>query len=346
MSRKECESCLTVLLTEAEEKGEERNPALLAMHRRQPVVVRDILAGIPRGLLKDTPLADRDAACIALPIAWHGRLHGVISIYALSGERFAERELAQLEVLATALGCAAATLTAQETGGGGDASRLAMLGEIATGVAHEISDLSNGMINYAQALADEAAEGSAQADMLGHIITAGEHVSAMVSTLVFYGEAGQPEEYRPLLDVLRDAVMLGGYHLRKAGVQITVNVPEELPALPINAHQIQQVFMEIFHHARRALNLRYPGRHENKRFRIEAQMSHDNEQELLRLAFTDHGLGTESRHLDQVVEPHEVGGIEEGLNRCREVVARHGGTMTVSSVPGESTTIVLEFPVP
>lgn len=467
MSRKECESCLAVLLTEGGEKDEARNPAILALRSRQPVVVPDILAGIPRGLLKGTPLAERNAACAALPIEWQGRLYGVISIYALSAENFAERELALLEALAATLGLAAAALAqrqavtergaalyqlfdclglavaavggdgriaaagtvagkmsglaadeltgrrwqelfrlpaagrpipegnerlaeiaasrqaaamfllgreeerpvqchviaaplgsdgpaywcvaalaGQEAGGGGQhASGLALLGEVATGVAHEISDLSNGMINYAQVLADEAPENSPQAGLLHHIISAGEHVAAMVAKLVFYGEGGQPEEFLPLLDVLRDAMTLGGYHLRKSGIQLTTRLPDELPALPVNARQLQPVFLEIFSHARRALNLRYPGRHENKRFETVAQLVSRGDRQAVRLSFTHYGLGGAPRHLEQAGEAGWAAGGEEWLARGREIVGRHGGTMTIDSVANESTTIALEFPV-
>lgn len=466
MSRKECESCLAVLLTEAEEKDEAHNPALLAMRSRRPAVVPDILAGIPRGLLKGTPLAERDATCVALPIEWQGQLYGVISIYALSSEGFAERELAQLEALAATLGFATAALglreavtgnrdmlrhlfealglvvlgtdsngrivsanavaltmtgsraeglrgrrwdevlrippgaapgpegglrlaemaasrqglamllagpqeeravqcyvvpappagdgptywcVAAEAGlpGGGEgygAPRLALLGEIATGMAHEISDLSNGMINYAQVLADEAADSSPQAGILGSIITAGEHVAAMVGKLVFYGEAGQPEEFLPLVAVLRDTMTLGGYHLRKSGIQLTMLVPDDLPALPVNARQLQQVFLELFSHARRALNLRYPGRHENKRFEIDGQVVNSNGRDALRLAFTDHGGGMGAHQFESAGTPGEAH-VEEGLARSREIVVRHGGSMGITAVPGESTTITLEFPV-
>lgn len=471
MNKKECDSCLAVLLTEAEEKGEGHNPALQAMRHRKPVVARDILAEVPLGLLKGTPLAHGEAACVALPVEWHGVLHGVISIYAASNESFNEQETTFLETLAGALGAALAALSCQEqlatsrerllqlfaeldaavvvvgdngqivavnasavklaglpanelvgrqwrqflrppggdaasrepspaflaecshgrravpmaiqakeqeqsamfrivtmaadngaaaywciarspmdvAGGIDDAaayrsSRLALLGEIAIGIAHEISDLSNGMINYAQVLADEAADGSSQAVMLSSIITAGEHVAAMVGKLVFYGEAGQPEEYLPLADVLRDATALEQYHMREAGIQVAMRVPADLPALPVNARQIQQVFLEIFSHARRALNLRYPGRHENKRFQIEGQVVSSSGREVLRLAFTDHGPGIASHQLESLGESAEISG-EEGLIRSREIVTHQGGTMTISSVPGESTTITVEFPV-
>ncbi|MEW6594762.1 MAG: GAF domain-containing protein [Thermodesulfobacteriota bacterium] len=473
MNKKECDSCLAVLLTEAEEKGEGHNPALQAMQNRKAVVARDILADVPLGLLKGTPLAKGEASCLALPVEWQGVLHGVISIYAAANESFSEQETTFLEVLAGALGGALAAIAcreklaasrervlqlcteldavvavvdgngrllslnagavklagrpAEEFAGrpwhhflrpqGGEnasqapplpafleessrgkaavpmaiqtreqeqampfrvirmeddagaavywcvawpqpslageataadvyrSSRLALLGEIAIGVAHEISDLSNGMINYAQVLADEAAEGSSQAALLNNIITAGEHVAAKVGKLVFYGETGQPEEYLPLLDVLRDAVALEQYHMRKAGVQVALNLPEEFPALPVNAHQVQQVLLEICNHARRALNLRYPGRHENKRFQIEGQVVAREGGEALRLLFTDHGPGIAPRHLEQMAESEWGAGAEEGLARSREIVGRHGGTMSITSVPGESTTIILEFPV-
>ena len=475
MSRKESDGCLAVLLTEAEEKGVEYNPALLALRQREPVVLRDILADVPLGLLKGTPLAHGKAACAALPVIWQGELYGVVSIYAASNEAFSEQELGLMEALAAVLGCARASLALQgrlaenqerllrlfaelgavlfgvdrdgrvvtinepgatlsgypaeelagrewqqllrfkvgeyaerepslallaevsagrrplpmaiqgKTGeqsvscqvvrGIGDqgpvaywfvafpaghgvwqaaaadqyrAGRLAILGEVAIGVAHEISDLSNGVINYAQVLADEQTEELPQAGVLQHIISAGEHIAALVSKLVYYGEAGQPEEYLPLPDVLKDAVMLGGYHMRHDGIHLEVQVPEQLPALPVNAHQLQQVLLTICDNARRSLNLRYPGRHQNKRFRIEGLSINAAGHDLLRLVFTDQGMGLDAGQREKGGGARGVAGEEAaiaalGLERCREIVARHGGTMTIASVAGEHTIVTIDF---
>ncbi len=473
MSRKECEACLAVLLTDAEEKGVAHNPALQAVKRRETVVARDILAEIPMGLLKETPLAHGKAACAALPVIWQETLYGVISIYAASNEAFSEQELGFLETFAAVLGCATTALATQgrlavsqerlrqlfaelgavlialDNGGrvvsvnesgaalsdspaselvgrqwqqvlrlkageyvdrepspelleelsgcrrplsmaiqgrnrehavscqvikeangflpagywcvafpvgqegwlrqGGEqlrTSRLAVLGEVATGVAHEVSDLSNGVINYAQVLADEASQDASQSGLLHNIITAGEHIATLVGKLVFYGEEGQPEEYLPLLNVLKDAVMLSGCHMRHDGIQLEVEVPEHLPALPVNAHQLQQVFVTVCDNARRSLNLRYPGRHQNKKFRIEGFMVSAAGQDLLRLVFTDHGLGLDAGQFDKGGKAlGEADLAALGFEQSRKIVAQHGGTMTVTSVGGEHTTVTVDFPL-
>lgn len=480
MSKKESDTCLAVLLTEAEEKGEGHSPAMQALRSRKPVVARDILAGIPKGLLKGTPLVDSDAACAALPLQWQGSLYGVLSIYALSRKNFADRELDLLQVLAGGVAGAVAALKMQQQaaahqslgrqlqeamgaavivvaadgrivelnevasrfsgystaelagkrwdelvripdregqpldGGapwlawhsGGQnrkstpvflvgkneewpvrchvfqvpgpvksdfsywcvafvqngmehamapmhcmrASRLAVLGEVATGVAHEISDLSNGMINYAQVLADEAAAEAPQSVMLQNIISAGEHIAELVKKLIFYGQEGQPEEYLPLAQVLGDAIALGGYHMRNDGILLEVSMPQGFPALPVNAHQLQQVFLNIINNARRALNMRYPGKHANKKFRVEGQMITAGAREKARLLFTDQGAGIEARLLDKLFEPGHplqdaAGGAGKGLCRSREIVSRHGGVLTVESTAGEYTRVIIDLPL-
>ena len=114
MSNKECEACMAILLTEAEEKGLEQNPAALALRSKAPVVRLDILAGIPKGLLKGTPLADGHAACAALPIIWQNSVYGVLSIYALSSTNFDPKEMELLEGLAGDLALALHTIEGQQ----------------------------------------------------------------------------------------------------------------------------------------------------------------------------------------------------------------------------------------
>jgi len=114
MTRDECANCMTVLLTAAEENGLEFNPAARALQGGQPVLQADILANTPRGLLKNTPLADGQAVCAAFPLRWQGENLGALSLYATSSASFAAGEMALFAGLAESIAMTLHLLRSEE----------------------------------------------------------------------------------------------------------------------------------------------------------------------------------------------------------------------------------------
>lgn len=103
MTREECASCMTVLLTAAEESGLEFNPAARALHGGKPVLQSDILANTPKGLIKNTPLADGQAVCAAFPLRLGEENLGVLSLYAKNAAAFGPAEMDLFSGLADTL---------------------------------------------------------------------------------------------------------------------------------------------------------------------------------------------------------------------------------------------------
>jgi len=114
MTRDECASCMTVLLTAAEESGLEFNPAARALQEGQAVLQDNILANTPKGLLKNTPLADGQAVCAAFPLRWQGKNIGVLSLYAKNASAFGTSELELFMGLADSIAMTLQLLDLQE----------------------------------------------------------------------------------------------------------------------------------------------------------------------------------------------------------------------------------------
>lgn len=230
---------------------------------------------------------------------------------------------------------------------GGSAAQAGVM----QGVVHEVSDLANGMINYAQVLADELESSPPAREIAAQMIATGEELAGIMKKIIFYSRgAGQEDEFLPLAEVLADSVSLGGYAMKNDGIQVAVDLPREFPLLLVNARPLQQVFCAIFDHARRALNLRYPHRDDNKRFAIRAEVREQPQGPCLQLAFSDQGggltelaeelartVGTGSGRLSSA-------GGGSGLAGLQRLVARQGGRFRIDTVPGQGTTVFLEFP--
>lgn len=357
MSNKECDTCMTVLLTAAEEKGLEHNPAAQALQTGNSVVNRDILADIPKGLLKGTPLEDGNACCAAFPMVWHEKKYGVLSIYAISEESFDEREMELLEAMASdialAVYCFELTNLNDDVFSQVKASRITALGELATSIAHEISDLSNGVINYAQVMVDEIGDdekGRVQQDILDKISEEGERIADISKKLIFYGQdQKEADVYLPLIDVLKDSVLLTGNQLKNDGVALAVHLQEDLPELPVKAQHMQQVFLNLFSNARRSLNLRYPGKDTNKRIEIKSEITNKDGRKWVRIAFIDNGVGIEFKNIDDVFDPEFTTKngdcVGQGFSISRDVMQEHDGVISLESEPGKYTAVNIDLPV-
>ena len=483
MSRKECDSCMAVLLTEAEEKGLEFNPAAKVLQTLKPVVHKDILAGIPKGLLKGTPLMEGHAVCAALPIQREGKIYAVLSIYAIGQNAFSEKDMELLEGLGSDAGLALSALEEQDadrkekelnrqileasgavviyvdsqgdildcndvfarhvgvkgrdlagkkwrnfftpadpdafTGQkdadilkrisqektvdlilrtttstlrmgcsfvpvmtedghvekygciGRDAgseqtrekgfsevhsSRLAVLGELSAGIAHEISDLNNGIINYAQILFDNIryqGQGQDEDDdrILDKIIDGGERIASIVRPLIRYGREGDAAgEFLPVTTVLEDTVTLVGYYFSSQGILLQVEMEENLPAVPVKAQQMQKVFFDLLFNGRQALNKRYSGKDPNKKILVGGKYVVEGDRRALELSFEDRGDGMNPEEVKQVFDSSYAtqklhNGVKHGLAGSRQIVESHGGSLGVESKPGESTRVVVRFPL-
>ncbi len=232
------------------------------------------------------------------------------------------------------------------------ASQLAALGELTGEVAHEINDLSNGVINYAQLLADQLADCGTRVEaekMLGQIIGAGERIGAIAAEILACSESrDQGRQGLELSRIVADVLALLKNRFRRQGITVARDLPDDLPAITGNRRQLQQLFVNLLLNAQQALDRRYPGPDENKRLDIGIEAVADDDGEWLRTVIVDYGCGMSPEILRQVVEPDfsETGGPGRGLGLrvCREIVVEHGGRLEITSQAGDHTRVTVDLP--
>ena len=139
------------------------------------------------------------------------------------------------------------------------AGQLASLGELAAGVAHEINNPINGIINFAQLLQDDA-HNDLELDLTGRVIKEGKRVAEIVKNLLLFSRQHDidPEE---VIDssVMEESLKLIQHQLMNDGIKIEVRLSKDLPFVYANPKQLQQVFLNLLSNARYALNQKYPG---------------------------------------------------------------------------------------
>ena len=235
------------------------------------------------------------------------------------------------------------------------ASKLAAMGELSVGVANEINNLTNGLINYTQILSEEIEETGGKNivsnELLNNVIKEGERISQIVQQLLFFN-ASQPQgkETVKLNKIIADSFALTKQQFRYDGIEVSIKLPTTVPSVQVNVQEMQHVFLNLLSNARYALNQRYPGQHPQKRLEIRGEVIAENGQQRFKITCTDYGVGIHPNIINKVFEPFfstkpEGIGTGLGLSISRSLVEDNSGTLSIESILDEHTTIFMEFPV-
>lgn len=229
-------------------------------------------------------------------------------------------------------------------------SHLASLGELAAGIAHEINNPINGIINYAQIISNGSPKGSKENEVAGRIIREGNRISGIVRGLLSF--ARERREEKLLCDIggiLQDTIDISGAQVRKDGIRITVSFDGSIPGVIANPQQLQQVFLNLISNSRYALNRRFPAGHKDKKIEISVKRVVIDGSPLLRIVFADRGCGIPPIILGKVLDPFfstkpSGEGTGLGLSISHGLIKSHGGRLSVESEEGLFTNVVIELP--
>jgi PAS domain S-box-containing protein len=227
---------------------------------------------------------------------------------------------------------------------------LASLGELAAGVAHEINNPINNIINYAQILSDEYEREKRNNDIAQRIIKDGDRIATIVRSLLSFARIRKEEKSLiSLHEIFADTFSLTAAQLRKDGINLKINIPSDLPEILVHPQQIQQVFLNIISNSRFALNKKYPEPHENKILEISCEKTMIGDCPSVWITFLDRGIGIPANILDKVVDPffstkpnHMGTGL--GLSICDGIISEHEGKLMIDSIEGEFTKVTIILP--
>ena len=224
--------------------------------------------------------------------------------------------------------------------------RLAALGRFTSSVAHEIRNpltgIAAGVQYLARALADQAPHRE-HIDFMLHEI---RRLDAIVQDLF---DITHPRQLQTRTASLEEAVRWSLQSLeallQERGVTPTLEITPGTPAVPHDADQIQQVFINLIKNAAEASK---PGSTVQVTIAPAALRGRRAQGPAVVAKIRDHGSGIGSEHLKTIFEPFfttKPGGTGLGLYICHDIVKLHGGALTVQSEPGRGTTFSVELPV-
>jgi len=225
--------------------------------------------------------------------------------------------------------------------------KMAAVGALAAGVAHEIGNPIAAMSGVLQEMVDEQESGrtpTAGGVKLTILQTQIQRLSAITREISGFASP-QPME-RQLLDLnalVRTTSGLMGYDKRMSRVSLRLNLDSQLPAIYGVADQLTQVIMNLLINAADALSSIEEGTRE---IALRSELSGDQ------VCFTvaDNGGGMDRETLDRAFEAFyttkKSKGTGLGLSLCYSIITGHGGTIEIDSVPGQGTNVRIYLPVP
>jgi PAS domain S-box-containing protein len=292
---------------------------------------------------------------IAIPLFEDETVIGSLNIYSGEPDAFDLEEIDLLENLAENLSYGITVLRSNAERKRAEAEvmragHLASLGELAAGVAHEINNPINGIINYAELLIKKGMEDGKKEDIASRIIKEGDRIANIVRSLLSFARDTR-EEKRPVRvdTILAETLALTEAQLRKDGIHLQTDLPDDLPSLFAQPQQIEQVFLNIISNARHALNQRYPGENTGKTLNIRGLPITENERQYIQIVFYDRGTGIPDDIKDKIMNPFfstkpSNMGTGLGLSISHGIVNDHNGKITIESSQGNFTKVIVTIP--
>ena len=248
--------------------------------------------------------------------------------------------------------------------------RLATLGQLSAGVAHEIRNPLAGIGTSAQVLLKRFEPGDDRARFVQVILDEVARLDRIVTSLLQYARPRQPELTAVrLADCVERVVGISLANAQRQGVRIESDVAPRLAAVYVDADLVHQVLLNVTLNALQAMphggTLRYEVRHVRRRRpprgpgrraddRREAEESRNGERwpspwlEVQQVRVIDTGVGIPRGTLTKLFDPFfttKASGTGLGLSISQTIMQEHGGSIAVDSKEGRGTTVLLNFPL-
>jgi PAS domain S-box-containing protein len=223
------------------------------------------------------------------------------------------------------------------------AERLATLGQVAAGIAHEIRNPLVGIGSTAALLRDDFDPADPRRADLEVILNETRRLDRIVNQIIDYA---RPREIAPvvfnLIDVVHEVLKLLDASITGNDLLLKCAIHPILPALQADRDQLKQVFLNVFQNAIEAM-----GR--NGTLGIAAFESRRGEEPGIVVTVSDTGAGISPQDLPHVFQPFfttgKYKGTGLGLAICRNIIDAHAGDMQLTSQPGHGTTVRIWLPL-
>ena len=218
--------------------------------------------------------------------------------------------------------------------------RLAMIGQLAAGVAHEINNPLGSILIYSHLLLEDLEEKDIHRENLEKIVNQATRCKEIVKGLLDFSRQTEPKmNQRNINKIVNEVLSLVERQVMFQNIKVTKKLSESLPMVVLDEAQIQQVFMNIVLNAVEAME----GQGE-----LIIETTYNGE--FIEMKFIDTGCGIPKQNIEKLFEPFFSSkkkgyGIGLGLAISYGIIKKHNGEIIVKSEVGKGSTFTIRLPI-
>ena len=221
-------------------------------------------------------------------------------------------------------------------------AKLAAIGELAGGVAHEVNNPLQIILSRVQLMLVQHRGEEKVTAGLNLVENNVKRISRIIRALLGFARHNTKDMEWVGFDLaqsIQQACALVKHQLDARRIDIAVECEDDIPEMIGNVGELEQVFINLILNARNAMP-------EGGELRISARRDDD----AVEVRFADTGTGVAPEHLDRIFEPFfttraDEGGTGLGLAVSYRIIEMHQGSLTVESTPGEGATFTIRLPL-
>ena len=221
------------------------------------------------------------------------------------------------------------------------ADRLASVGEMAAGIAHEIKNPLTGIAAAITVLKDDFSPDDGRYQIINEVLEQISRLDKTVNDLLFFGKPTAPEPTcTDINSALRKILVFASQHRGGKNIEKRLELGEGLPPVYVDPKQIQQVFLNLFLNAVQAMQ-------QGGTLTVQSGLAQCGGVEMVRVNVIDTGPGIPQNILDKIFTPFfttKAQGTGLGLAISHRLIEQQGGRLSVVSEDGKGTTFTVELP--
>lgn len=222
--------------------------------------------------------------------------------------------------------------------------KLAAIGEMAAGVAHELNNPLTAILGNTQLLMRKEDENDSKYELLTDVYKCGRRCQNIIRNLLTFS---RQDEYLfqtcSVNEAVEQVLSLVGYQIRQHHITLTLELDSSLPKIDGSIQQLEQIIINLLLNAKDALE-------EVERDMKEIIIRTERKKEWVELSIIDNGAGIDKENLREIFHPfyttkEAVKGTGLGLSVSIGIAEAHGGTISVESHQGKGSTFTLRLPI-
>lgn len=224
--------------------------------------------------------------------------------------------------------------------------KLASLGQLVAGIAHEINNPLSGILMYGTLFLNNNQLDPELREDAGIIVRETERCAEIVKRLLEFSRTSIPDKkHRSITEIMCNTLALVEHQASLNDIEIVRDYQPDLPEISVDPTQVEQVFINMLVNASQAMP---------EGGTLTISINYDHGQGWIRTSITDTGHGIAEEDLPKIFDPffttkgaseEGIGGTGLGLSVSYGIIQNHGGRINVKSVVGEGTTFTIDLPV-